>query len=208
MENGNGGGLGGLNLTISCDDVISKLKDDGDFDRLRLKIIRKLKENEELRKNIVSIVKQSVALNRPGAENMKPRQLSDAIHQEVGGKVNEQISNGLWEIIRSPDGIKTEITETVKSIYIKLSTPKRVENPGPSGCDPKRIRTENNHQINGVSEIEPKEQNKETLHQSEQVSEKDTVNPSLPPGFSCGVEQKDEGDNGSDEDPDAPPGFG
>ncbi|KAI3501197.1 hypothetical protein L1887_29059 [Cichorium endivia] len=212
MENGNGGGLGGLNLTISCDDVISKLKDDGDFDRLRLKIIRKLKENEELRKSIVSIVKQSVALNRPGAENMKPRQLSDAIHQEVGGKVNEQISSGLWEIIRSPDGIKTEITETVKSIYNKLSTPKRVENPGTSGCDPKRIRTENNHQINGVSESEPKEQNKETLHQSEevqvQVQEKGTVDPSSPPGFSCGVEQKDEGDNGSDEDPDAPPGFG
>jgi len=29
-------------------------------------------------------VKQSVALNRAGAENMKPRQLSDAIHEEVG----------------------------------------------------------------------------------------------------------------------------
>lgn len=39
---------------------------------------------EELRKSIVSMVKQSVALNRPGAENMKPRQLSDTIHQEVG----------------------------------------------------------------------------------------------------------------------------
>ncbi|KAI3710929.1 hypothetical protein L2E82_40725 [Cichorium intybus] len=83
---------------------------------------------------------------------MKPRQLSDAIHQEVGGKVNEQISNGLWEIIRSPDDIKTEITET--------------------------------------------------------VHEKDTVGPSSPPGFPCGVERKDEGDNGSDEDSDAPPGFG
>lgn len=41
MENGNGG----VNLQISSDDVISKLKDDGDFDKLRLKTIRKLKEN-------------------------------------------------------------------------------------------------------------------------------------------------------------------
>jgi len=29
-------------------------------------------------------VKQSVALNRAGAENMKSRQLSDAIYEEVG----------------------------------------------------------------------------------------------------------------------------
>lgn len=30
---------------IKVEDVISKLKDDGDFDRLRVKIVRKLKEN-------------------------------------------------------------------------------------------------------------------------------------------------------------------
>ncbi|GJW09025.1 hypothetical protein Tco_1571448 [Tanacetum coccineum] len=69
---------------MDCLNVISKLKDDGDFDKLRLKLIRKLKHKEELRDNIVSIVKQSVAINRPGAENMKPRQLYDAIHEEVG----------------------------------------------------------------------------------------------------------------------------
>lgn len=39
---------------------------------------------EELRNEITSIVKQSAALNRAGAENMKPRQLSDAIYDEVG----------------------------------------------------------------------------------------------------------------------------
>lgn len=39
---------------------------------------------EELRNGIISMVKQSAALNRPGAENLKPHQLSDAIHQEVG----------------------------------------------------------------------------------------------------------------------------
>lgn len=39
---------------------------------------------DELRENIITIVKQSAALNREGAENMKPRQLSDDIYQEVG----------------------------------------------------------------------------------------------------------------------------
>ncbi|KAI3727556.1 hypothetical protein L6452_16172 [Arctium lappa] len=238
MENGNG--VGGVNRKISCDDVISKLKDDGDFDRLRLKIIRKLKENEELRNSIVSIVKQSVALNRPGAENMKPRQLSDAIHQEVGGKVNEQISDGLWEIIRSPDGMKSEITETVKSVYDKLSRPKQDENGESSGHVPKRIRKEHDgHRSNlgstdeadGLSDNEPKEPpgfSQTVTHQidiglqqtkpegnillvmeeeGKEKPEKPLENDgSSPPGFN---QQKEEGDDdGSDEDLDAPPGFG
>ncbi|MBA0862767.1 hypothetical protein Goshw_012516, partial [Gossypium schwendimanii] len=75
--------MGEENKKIRKEEVIAKLKDDGDFDKLRLKIIRKLKDNEELRNNIISAVTQSAALNRPGAENMKVRQLSDAIHDEV-----------------------------------------------------------------------------------------------------------------------------
>lgn len=50
-------------------------------------VLRKKKAialQEKLRENVSSIVKQSAALNRPGSENMKPRQLSDAIYQEVG----------------------------------------------------------------------------------------------------------------------------
>ncbi|TYG49488.1 hypothetical protein ES288_D10G098300v1, partial [Gossypium darwinii] len=69
----------------------------------------------ELRNNIISAVKQSAALNHPGAENMKVRQLSDAIHDEVGNKVMGQISDSLWEIIRSEGSMRTEITETVVS---------------------------------------------------------------------------------------------
>jgi hypothetical protein len=37
-----------------------------------------------LRKHITSIVKQSEVLNCAGSENMKPRQLSDVIFEEVG----------------------------------------------------------------------------------------------------------------------------
>ncbi|KAI3814549.1 hypothetical protein L1987_14189 [Smallanthus sonchifolius] len=200
MENGNDGGDGGVNQNISCDDVISKLKDDGDFDRLRIKIIRKIKENEELRKSIVSIVKQSEAINCPGAENTKPRQLSDAIHQEVGGKLNEHISAVLWEMIRSPDGMKTEITETVESVYDKLSRPKRArvdrepqEHPGFSRVS---------HQIEvinpvAVDNLPMEEQQKEVIHRSVQVLENDGSRDA----------NHEQGD-GSDEDLDAPPGFG
>ncbi|KAB2011353.1 hypothetical protein E1A91_D09G013300v1 [Gossypium mustelinum] len=69
----------------------------------------------ELRNNIISAVKKSAALNRPGAENMKVRQLSDAIHDEVGNKVMGQISDSLWEIIRSEGSMRTKIIETVVS---------------------------------------------------------------------------------------------
>ncbi|KAI3430078.1 uncharacterized protein J3R85_008370 [Psidium guajava] len=108
---------------LNKDDVIARLKDDGDFDRLRLKLIRNLKDNEELRYKIIATVKQSAALNRPGAENLKPRQLSDAIYEEVGSKVMGQISESLWEIIRSADGMKSEIEDTVQYMCSKLLNP-------------------------------------------------------------------------------------
>ncbi|KAG6396987.1 hypothetical protein SASPL_143148 [Salvia splendens] len=115
-SNGSGG-------RVKPEDVISTLKDDGDFDRLRRKIIRKLKDNEELRSNIISMVKQSASLSRPGAESMKPHQLSDAIHQEIGDKLMNQVSDSLWNIIKSADGMQSEIKETVQSVYDKLSNP-------------------------------------------------------------------------------------
>lgn len=108
---------------IKAEDVICKLKDDGDFDKLRLIIVRKMKENVELRNSLIATVKESAALNRPGAEKMKPRQLSDAIYQEVGDEVMGKISNELWNTIRTGDGIQMEITQTVQSVYNKLLNP-------------------------------------------------------------------------------------
>ncbi|KAK4770654.1 hypothetical protein SAY87_031186 [Trapa incisa] len=113
MENGH---------RVTKEEVIDKLKDDGDFDRLRLKIVRRLKDNEELRDKIINIVKQSAALNRSGVENMKPRQLSDSIYDEIRGEAMGHISEGLWGIIRS-DVIKNEIMDTVQSVYNKLEEP-------------------------------------------------------------------------------------
>ncbi|KAL5186458.1 hypothetical protein HKD37_05G012311 [Glycine soja] len=76
---------------------------DNPLDHERLRVTNTEFNNlsqEELGQHIASFVKQSVALNRAGAENMKPRQLSDAIHEEVGDKVMSQISDSLWQIIR------------------------------------------------------------------------------------------------------------
>ncbi|CAI9093873.1 OLC1v1029464C1 [Oldenlandia corymbosa var. corymbosa] len=78
------------------------------------------------------MVKQSAALNRLGAESMKPRQLSDAIHKEIGSKVMNQISDGIWTVLRSGDQMTGEITETVQTVYSKLLNPKMNEIGGSS----------------------------------------------------------------------------
>ncbi|KAE9597728.1 hypothetical protein Lalb_Chr16g0389691 [Lupinus albus] len=151
---------------VSKDEVIEKLKDDGDFDKLRFNIVRKLKDNEELREHIISIVKQSKALNRSGAENMKPRQLSDDIYEEVGGKVMGQISDSLWQIIRSSDGMKSEITETVQSVYDKLANPK--------GKDEVLLST---------TDVVPIQRQSETTSATEIDDELCENEPEGPPGF-------------------------
>ncbi|XP_004298718.1 PREDICTED: uncharacterized protein LOC101307693 [Fragaria vesca subsp. vesca] len=230
------------NLKVSKEEVIAKLKDDGDFDRLRRKIIQKLKTNEELRENIVSIVKQSAALNRPGAENMKPRQLSDDIHQEVGESVMSRISDGLWGIIRSSDGMQSEISETVRSVYDKLANPEDNVEDGSKGCvgevqvkcsDDGLVVGAVSGGVDGVSHNEMKEppgfsvaynHEGENNHEVERLHcekggvieqrgtlqdkmETEDVDRVVAPGFSTDMEHK-EGCDGSDEDPDVPPGFG
>ncbi|KAL6579033.1 hypothetical protein OROMI_009249 [Orobanche minor] len=108
--------------------------------------------SEELRSNIISMVKQSAALNRPGIENMKPRQLSDSIHQEIGEKVMSQICDGVWNAIRSADGMKHEITETVQSVYDELTNPSRKGNGEASSHNvPQFVRNEHENNINGES---------------------------------------------------------
>ncbi|XP_031482364.1 uncharacterized protein LOC116252329 [Nymphaea colorata] len=105
--------------TPTAEEVISKIKDDGDFDRLRLKIISQLKSNEALRSNIVLAVKRSKTLSN-ASRNVKPRQLLDAVYQEIGNDVRGQMSDAVWQVIRSNDGMKKEIFETVETVYSKM----------------------------------------------------------------------------------------
>ncbi|KAG8382323.1 hypothetical protein BUALT_Bualt05G0065500 [Buddleja alternifolia] len=258
MQNNGVNGAAAGGSRVGAEDVISKIKDDGDFDRLRLKIIRKLKENvslcsfstrscgsrlmwpernlhcrrgsgnlgsicawfEELRSTIVSLVKQSTALNSPGAENMKPRQLSDAIHQEIGDKLMSQVSVGLWNVIRSADGMKTEITETVQSVYDKLANPRGKDNgESSSHMDSPSIRNgfqnnKNATEIDGTqSDKDPNEPpgfGSTDLHQRNKNQPKNTRMPTHHNGQVIGknkgkksqLEDRPEPDNW-----DAPPGF-
>ncbi|KAK7389246.1 hypothetical protein VNO78_24084 [Psophocarpus tetragonolobus] len=222
---------------VGKEEVIAKLKDDGDFDRLRLKIVRKLKDNEELRQHIASIVKQSVALNRIGAENMKPRQLSDGIYEEVGEKVMSLISDSLWQIIRSGDGMKSEIMETVQFVYNKLANPKGKDEVLLSTSDmmptqrqgkkasvaefddtlhdnepdePPGFTLLHNHLKNSLEDQDKGKvqvQMTEDSHPSQDTLGEDDINCNAPPGFSMDVDRKQQSDC-SDEDPDVPPGFG
>ncbi|KAF9601373.1 hypothetical protein IFM89_019105 [Coptis chinensis] len=84
----------GGEVRISAEEFLAKLKDDGDFDKPRLKIIQKLKENTTF----------------------------DAIHKEIGNTVTVtgQISDALWGVIRSTDGMKSEINNIVESVYNRL----------------------------------------------------------------------------------------
>ncbi|KAL1198175.1 hypothetical protein V5N11_035852 [Cardamine amara subsp. amara] len=166
---------------ISKEEIVEKLKDDGDFDGLRLKIIRRLKDNEELRNNMISVVKESTALNRPGAQNMKTRQLSDAIFEEVGSKMLSQLSDGLWGIIRSEEGMKNEIRETVQSVYATLS------NPGGEKCRPPEHKIRTPVPGGETSSCPVSKQKQELIHGRVEESKgeacSDEEDPELPPGF-------------------------
>lgn len=150
-----------------------------------------------------------------------------------------QISDGVWEIIGLKDGKKSEIEETVQSVYDKLMNPGGLRVGESSTHDlPVQMEPEKNFpikssacivddtlsdheakappgfcvghsdqemQLQEVQQLpipydkEPVEQQKGENHHSQDALE--------PPGFSIDVENKQPSD-GSDEDPDLPPGFG
>uniref|UniRef100_A0A7N0TX62 BOD1/SHG1 domain-containing protein n=1 Tax=Kalanchoe fedtschenkoi TaxID=63787 RepID=A0A7N0TX62_KALFE len=172
MENGH--------RVITKEEVIAKLKDDGDFDRLRLEIIRRLKDNDELRNSIATVVKQSAVLNQAGSENMKPRQLSDAIREDVGDTLMSQLSDGVWEIIRDEDGMQKEIKETIQCVHNKMVNPNYKEE-GASSPSHSVLPTQNE----AVNSSLPSSVNKADGTMSDN-------DPSEPPGFSLGLNNFEE----------------
>lgn len=161
-------------------------------------------------------------------------------------KVMNQISDCLWGIIRSSDGMKGEITETVQSVYNKLLNPKGKEKDESS--TPHMMEIQNGAEKSGstlasasevdvrLSDNEPKEppgfslshnnlkningdlqlplsnekgsaeEQQNVLRKLQDKLESEDVGHS-PPGFYADKGHKQPCD-GSDEDPDVPPGFG
>ncbi|KAG1341883.1 hypothetical protein COCNU_05G001120 [Cocos nucifera] len=220
----------------TAEELIAKLKDDGDFDELRLKIIRKVKENEELRNSIVAEVKQSVVLNQEDSEKLKLRQLSDAIYQELGSKIMGQISDEVWKVIKSNE---SEIRGTVESVYDRMVKPeeRKVDRSSPLKQQSSSGKEDHASQITAstgdsdATDNEPQEppgfavagrqgrksnevEHKDMLHDQKPQSNKDElrslqpVDDALPPGFGPQINGMEQPDGGSDEDPDVPPGFG
>lgn len=77
-----------------------------------------------------------------------------------------QISDSLWQIIRSNDGMKGEIAETVQSVYDKLANPK--------GKDEVLLSTSDGVPVQRQGESASATEVDDTLHENE---------PEEPPGF-------------------------
>lgn len=148
-----------------------------------------------------------------------------------------QISDGLWNIIRSDDGMQSEIKETVVSVYDNLSNPKGKDNgessshkdSSPVQSKPEILNATGTFASGGtLSEEELNEppgfgpierQNKSSQRKRKPIKEnngdkqlEDLTGPNnldygAPPGFSSVVKHKHSG-YASDEDPGVPPGFG
>lgn len=149
------------------------------------------------------------------------------------------MSDGVWKIIRSEGGMKSEIVDTVQTVYDKFVNPggKRVgdsstrdimavrkeagshspimfssvkvghtvsdyEPKEPPGFSIPHNHDDNNHEKQAQNRLQlPGTYNKEAVEESKE----ETLH-SCPPGFSKDVEHRQPVD-GSDEDPDFPPGF-
>eukprot|EP00249_Psilotum_nudum_P006555 c19880_g1_i1 orf=173-712(+) len=107
--------------SVSPQQVLSSLMNDGTFDSLRAKIISQLKQNEELKKYTTSRVEQSQVLNSPGAEQKSRRELFEALRRELEGPVLERASKAAWDTILSEEGVGKEIADTVYRAYNQLS---------------------------------------------------------------------------------------
>lgn len=143
-----------------------------------------------------------------------------------------QISDGLWGIIRSSDGMSSEISETVQSVYNRLMDAKGFSNQGPvqkedgekhsalalgnevdhmmsdsnEPNEPPGFSLAYNHPKNGNENSQPSFR-QEKISVEEQQEGPLTLLQVRQELNSVDTEHKQAGDC-SDEDPDVPPGFG
>lgn len=129
-----------------------------------------------------------------------------------------QISDGIWDIIRSGDHMKTEIKETVKSVYDKLLNPNGNEDGQPSspnymvpackGPDNSGLGAASAGQINDPKEP-PCFGHSDNHHQNKISDTLDVSESKGPPGFTHSDDdpQKKINDPLGDNESDEPPGF-
>ncbi|XP_078177426.1 uncharacterized protein LOC144571902 [Carex rostrata] len=181
----------------TAEEVIDRIRDDGDFDSLRLSLIRNLKHNDELRKSVVEEVKQSLVLNDDISDKIKIRDLSDALYQELGGKIMGKISDKVWDTIKSSE---QEIQETVESVYYRILNP---ENEKKKKKDTSSF-AHGNSQNCIKQENEPDEPPGFALQtKGNEPLENDVA----PPGFGPAGDVNEMAKGPGEDDLDAPPGF-
>lgn len=103
-----------------------------------------------------------------------------------------QISDSLWEVIRSHDGMKTEIGETVQLVYNRILNPEGNDKGGSSSlnslvpvqkqADNTTSKTPSRHETEDISECEPNEPPGFSLssHQHSNHVEQPKEEPQLP----------------------------
>ncbi|KAJ1686353.1 hypothetical protein LUZ63_017743 [Rhynchospora breviuscula] len=181
----------------TAQEVIDRLRDDGDFDSLRLSLIRKLKNNEELRKSIIEEVESSLVLNEDGADKLKIRDLSDAIFQEVGSIIMGKISDEVWNTINSSE---QEIEEVIDSVYNRILHPKSKKKNASTSAHGKSLHCEESEPLEPPGFVLPTK-TANTMDHAKLESENDVTAPGF--GSDGDVDVVDE----PAEDDLAPPGF-
>ncbi|EEC74806.1 hypothetical protein OsI_10618 [Oryza sativa Indica Group] len=209
----------GMRREPSRAEVVGRAKDDGDFDALRRAIIRKVKDNEVLRSNIIAEVKQSVVINEDGSEKLKLKDLSDAIYQDIGSQIMGQISDEIWGVILSNE---IDIRGTSETVYNRMMNPEQQQDP-PSKklkrnakeeqVSPAKASTSVAVQLEDDDPEEPpgfgfSDHQRSNIMATQQQQSSNTENHNQvkpnegePNAVSC------PGDD-DEEDPDVPPGFG
>ncbi|KAJ4866224.1 Uncharacterized protein Rs2_52253 [Raphanus sativus] len=116
-----------------------------------------------------------------------------------------QLSDGLWGIIRSEDGMRSEIRETVQSVYATLSNPGGLLQEGPSTREaehrniPAPVRK-------GETGAGPAGKQKQEVIRGAVIENKGEAACSI--SSSNRVNYYIDNNNSDEEDPEFPPGFG
>ncbi|RZS09642.1 hypothetical protein BHM03_00040755 [Ensete ventricosum] len=205
----------------TAEEVIARLKDDGDFDSLRLKIVRKVKENVSLPND------SSFSLRLPSATDTTK-------YYFCRSKIMGQISDEVWKVIKS---CENDIRGTVESVYDRIVKPEvnkqdsaspqrrlpvgdekdQASLVAPSTCETNV--SDGNEQMEvlpgfcSTDQPSSKVEHAVMLHDEQPHSSNEVLNDpeqidAVPPGFGPPVNSSIIPVGVSDEDPDVPPGFG